>query len=174
MQSRFSVRMMCAVALSGASLMASCTKDPNQTKLQYVPDMADTAALKSQRDFLQPPEGAVARSAIVYPNSIEESEKFLSNPIPGNEYTIAQGQKLWNNYCTPCHGVAGDSNGSITDVYPKPPNLVAKDYPEHKDGFFFHKITFGGAIMPAYGHAIAPQERWQIVHYIHELQKVAK
>ncbi|NBQ53831.1 MAG: cytochrome c [Proteobacteria bacterium] len=42
------------------------------------------------------------------------------------------------------------------------------------DGFYFHKMTFGGAIMPSYGHAISPQERWQIAHYIHELQRVAK
>jgi mono/diheme cytochrome c family protein len=39
--------------------VAACKGDPNKTKLQYVPDMADSPALKSQRDFLQPPEGTV-------------------------------------------------------------------------------------------------------------------
>jgi len=166
-----------AVAAGLASALTSgiaCTKNPDQTKLQYVPDMADGAALKSQRDFLQPPEGAVTRSAILYPGSIEESEKVLDNPLPATPENLAAGKKLWNSYCIPCHGVKGNSQGSITDVYPAPPNLVDKDYPAHKDGFYFHKMTFGGAIMPAYGHAIAPQERWQIAHYIHELQRAAR
>ena len=114
-----------------ASMMAgvACTKNPDQTKMQYVPDMADSAALKSQRDFLQPPEGTVTRTAILYPSTIEEAEKTLQNPITASAEATEQGKKLWNKFCTPCHGALGDSNGSITDVYPKPPNLVAKDYP---------------------------------------------
>lgn len=160
--------MICAMAGIG------CTKNPDQTKMQYVPDMADSAALKSQRDFLQPPEGAVTRTAILYPATLEDAEKNLQNPIPPSAEASAQGKSLWNKFCIPCHGSAGDSNGSITDVYPKPPNIVAKDYPVHKDGFFFHTITFGGALMPSYGHAISPEERWLIAHYIHDLQRMAK
>lgn len=178
MQSRITSNMTRIAAAAGlvVSTMAgvACTKNPDQTKMQYVPDMADTAALKSQRDFLAPPEGSVTRNAILYPATIEESEKVLDNPVPASAENLAAGKKLWNTYCIPCHGVRGDSQGSITDLYPAPPNLVAKDYPAHKDGFYFHKMTFGGAIMPAYGHAIAPQERWQIAHYIHELQRAAK
>lgn len=171
---------------------AACKRDPNQTKMQYVPDMADTAALKSQRDYLQPPEGSVALSAKSYkavlmkgpagaedfprpyPATIEEAEKTLQNPVPATPEALAQGKALWGKFCITCHGADGAGDGSITDIYPKPPNLIAKDYPARKDGFYFHKMTFGGAIMPSYGHAISAEERWMIAHYIHELQKAAQ
>lgn len=173
-------------------VVAGCKKDPDQTKMQYVPDMADTAAIKSQRDYLQPPEGSVALSvksykAVLmnpgkgptefpkpYAASIEESEKTMENPVKASPEVVAKGKVLWSTFCVPCHGSDGAGVGSVTDAFVQAPTLLSDINRTRKDGFFFHKITFGGAVMPSYGHAISAEERWTIIHYIRDLQKAAQ
>jgi len=162
-----------AAVLAAAALMQACNNDPNQTKLQYVPDMADSASVKPQRDFLAPPEGAVAMNAILYPATIEESATLLKNPFPASPEIEAKGQVLYDTFCIPCHGADAKGQGSITDLFPPPPDLTLEGSVGRTDGFLFHKITFGGPIMPAMGHSISAHERWQIVHYVRVLQQKA-
>jgi len=155
-------------------LAVACNNDPNQTKMQYVPDMADGPVVKPQRDFLAPPDGAVAMNAILYPATIEESEKVLKNPFPPGPEIEARGKVLFDTFCIPCHGADAKGQGSITDLFPPPPDISLASYLTRGDGFFFHKITFGGPIMPALGHSISAHERWQIVHYLRTIQKQAE
>lgn len=159
------------------AILVACNGSPDTTKLQYVPDMADGPQVKAQRDFLAPPEGSVTMNAILYPTTIEESEKVLKNPLPGGEEVIARGKVLFETFCAVCHGPDGkghkDGENRVTDLFPPPPDITAESYLSRGDGFFFHKITFGGPIMPSLGHSISAHERWQIVHYLRTLQKPA-
>lgn len=156
-------------------LTASCNKDPNDTKLQYLPDMADTPIVKAQREYLDPPEGSVASSAILYPATAEASEKALQNPfLQYPEGQAEKGKKFFNIYCVPCHGEAGKGDGTVTAKLPAPPDITTEAYAKRGDGFFFHTITFGVRNMPSYGHSIAAHERWLIVMYLRELQKAGK
>ncbi len=148
--------------------------DTSQTKVQYVPDMADAPTMKPQENFIEPPEGSVSNNAILYPKTVEEAEANLKNPLQNDPQVVALGEKMFNTYCIPCHGAAAKGDGSITDVYPKPPDITSAAYQARGDGFFFYRITFGANIMPGYGHATAPHERWAIVHYLRKLQGVSK
>lgn len=153
-------------------LAATSCLDPQTPKMQYVPDMADAPFLKPQRNYLEPPEHSVATTALLYPETAEIAEKNLRNPLPATQATVDAGKHWYNTFCVNCHGADGKGVGSITDVYMPAPNLTVADYEKRGDGFFFHRITFGAqAIMPPYGHAITPTERWQIVHYLRVLQK---
>lgn len=184
--------MVAALALSG--VVVSCVKendpvaqngvtgaiakllggDSSQTKVQYVPDMADSPTLKPQENFLEPPEGSVATTAMLYPKTVEEAEASLKNPLPAEPQVLALGEKTFNTFCIPCHGAAAKGDGSITDIYPKPPDITSEAYQKRGDGFFFYRITFGANIMPGYGHATMPHERWATVHYLRKLQGVSK
>lgn len=148
--------------------------DPSLPKVQYVPDMADAPTMKPQENYLEPPEGAVAMSAVLYPKTVEEAEANLKNPLPNDPQVLALGEKMFNTYCIPCHGAAAKGDGSITDLYPRPPDITADIYKKRADGFFFYRITFGANIMPGYGHSIAAHERWAIVHYLRKLQEESK
>ena len=167
----FVKRLLPAVIVALVVGTASCNNDPNTTKMQYVPDMADSSTVKPQREYLAPPEGSVSMNAILYPETMEESEKVLKNPFPANEQTEELGKVLFNSFCIPCHGEDGQGKGSITDVFPMPPDITSEAYVQRGDGMFFHKITFGGPIMPSLGHAISAHERWQIVHYVRKMQR---
>jgi mono/diheme cytochrome c family protein len=148
--------------------------DASQPKVQYVPDMADAPTMKPQENYVEPPEGSVATNAVLYPKTVEEAEKTLKNPLPNDPQIVALGEKTYNTFCTPCHGAAAKGDGSITDVYPMPPDLTTEAYQKREDGFFFYRITFGANIMPGYGHATMPHERWATVHYLRKLQGVSK
>jgi mono/diheme cytochrome c family protein len=154
--------------LALVSALGSC--DNSKTKIQYVPDMADAPTLKPQENYLEPPSHSVAQNAFLYPSSKEEADATLANPFPADPKVLALGEKMYNTYCTPCHGAGGKGDGSITDVYIKPPDITDPAFAQRKDGNFFYTITFGANIMPAYGHAIQVHERWAIVHYLRKLQ----
>ena len=159
-------------AAIGLLLATGCRMNEQQTKLQFMPDMADAPTVKAQEDFLPPPVGAVAMNAILYPKSAEDAERLLVMPatIAGDPQAIDKGRELYNTYCSLCHGPKGKGAGTVTDLFARPPDLTHQVYDERGDGFFFYRITFGSAIMPSYGHATEPYERWQIVHYLRTLQ----
>ncbi|MFK7873547.1 MAG: cytochrome c [Oligoflexales bacterium] len=164
---RFSIGVAVLIALVG------CKFDKRETKIQYMPDMVDAPSIKSQQDYLDPPEGSVAWNAEIYPRSVEEAELILRNPneqLQDQTKVLARGKKLFGTYCTPCHGTNAEGDGTVVPKVPMPPNLLADFYRQKGDGFYFYKITFGSAIMPSYGHATWPAERWDIVSYVRDLQ----
>ena len=170
-------RVKSQIALLSLALFIGCTEDPNLTKIQYAPDMADSPTVKIQENYLDPPEGSVDMKAILYPKTAEEAEKIYKNPFaesPEFAARLAEGKKTWEVYCLMCHGPQGKGNGTMTDVYPRAANITDAVYTKRKDGFFFHRITFGWNQMWGYGHSLSPDERWEIVLYLRQLQKVAK
>ena len=85
---------------------------------------------------------------------------------------MAAGKRLYNTYCTVCHGADGKGEGTLGAAYPiSVPDISRPDLAARKDGFFFVKISKGGAMMPSYGHATSPHERWQIISHLRTLQK---
>lgn len=164
------------VAVVGS--LVSC-KQPNDTKWQYLPDMADSPVPKAQSAPLDPPDHSIARDAVFYlDNEIDAEDEhinpyswaFSSPQYAGHVHDIlVRGQELYETFCQHCHGAQAQGDGSITDVYPRPPDLTLKGYWERKDGFFFHKITFGGNLMPSLGHAVSPDERFLIILYLRRL-----
>jgi len=157
--------------------MVGCFGDDDgyskRTKLQYVPDMADGPLAKTQRSYLDPPDGSVAMNAILYPATAEESAQQLQNPFPNTPDVLAKGERIWNTFCVTCHGPTGKGDNSLAESYPRPPDITNPVYIERTDGYFFHVITFGNVIMPGYGHAIDADERWAAVHYLRYLQNEA-
>lgn len=159
--------------LLGYLLVAGCDNDSSQTKLQYMPDMADGPTVKAQESYLEPPPHSVAVDAILYPSDPVKAENEMVNPLPSSDETLAQGENLFKTFCAVCHGPGGKGDGSLGEAYPvQAPDITRADLAQKKDGFFFTKISSGGPLMPAYGHAISPQERWLIIHYLRKLQAV--
>lgn len=160
-----------AAAILILAAVSSCNRNNNQTKLQYMPDMADSPTVKPQKGFLDPAEDSVSLNSMVYPATPEESEKVLRNPFPANDAVVENGKQLYDTFCVPCHGAGGKGDGSIVDKYVAPPDITTDTYAKRADGFFFYRITFGTTIMPGYGHSISAHERWQIIHYLRTLQQ---
>ena len=167
------LRVGLTLALLGLTALG-CRMNDQQTKLQYMPDMADNPINKTQKDYLDPPAGAIPRHAVLVPTDQQEAIEVMENPLDEQAMHLEKGKELWNNFCIACHGPQGKGKHKLGPNFPVAPDLTAAVYQERKDSFYFHVITYGGAIMPAYGYAIYPKERWQIVRYIRELQKAGE
>ena len=106
-----------------------------------------------------------------------EEAKGLTNPIPPSEESINKGRTLFRIYCAACHGLTGGANSPITPLMGA--INLREDYAQKEltEGWIFGTITFGSAIMPAYGdpmgrddrrgaNDLSVEERWNVVNYV--------
>ncbi|WP_370527249.1 cytochrome c [Pedobacter sp. SYSU D00535] len=118
-----------------------------------------------------------------YPNTPEglaAAEATLKNPFPVNQQNLAQGKVLYNHMCSHCHGAQGNGDGEIIKLekFPAPPSYSkgtssrGGSMSAMSDGRIFHTITHGLNLMGPHRSQLSPAERWKIVMYVHELQKV--
>ena len=58
----------------------------------------------------------------------------------------------------------------VSPKFIPPPDLTnASLQKQRTDGYFQHVIGTGGAVRPAYGEALYPEERWDVVNYTRTL-----
>lgn len=82
----------------------------------------------------------------------------------------AAGDTLYQNFCTVCHGVAGDAKGPISNRVAAPSLLTARAR-AYSDGYLYSIIRYGRGVMPRYGDKVyAPTDRWAIVNHVRKLQ----
>ena len=56
----------------------------------------------------------------------------------------------------------------------KLPRRTGSSMSELKSGHIFHALTYGLNAMGPHASQLTKEERWKIVHYVHELQKGSK
>jgi len=129
----------------------------------------DVKLVPGQVTMAQPP-GTVPREGgeLVVSRELYATRK---NPVPADAQSLARGKKLFEIYCTPCHGVGGKGDGLVAARFIPPPDLTSPTVQAKPDGHFSYYIGYGGAIMPAYGEALSPADRWDIVNHIRSLAK---
>jgi mono/diheme cytochrome c family protein len=85
----------------------------------------------------------------------------------------AAGDTLYQNFCTVCHGVAGDAKGPISNRIGAPSLLTGRAR-AYSDGYLYSIIRYGRGVMPRYGDKVyRPADRWAIVSHIRKLQTAA-
>lgn len=98
---------------------------------------------------------------------------------------LERGRDRFAIYCAPCHGAAGDGDGTVvqraaalvgTDLSLGTVALTKVSF--HDDrlrsyplGRFVDVMTHGFNTMPAYAAQIPPQDRWAIAAYVRTLQR---
>ena len=82
------------------------------------------------------------------------AQRIRSRPT---RQSLARGKKLFDIYCTPCHGPAGKGDGPVTPRVHPAADLTSQPVQAKPDGHFSYYIGCGGAIMPAYGEALVGQ-----------------
>ena len=103
----------------------------------------------------------------------------LKNPFESNAANLAEGKKLYTNFCMHCHGETGNGDGSLiaTGKFPPPPSYVTGvssrggNMKDLSDGKIYHTITYGINLMGPHATIVNPEERWKITMYVHQLAK---
>ena len=82
----------------------------------------------------------------------------------------AAGDTLYNTYCEPCHGQAGDAKGTVSSRIGAPSLLTGRAR-GYSDGYIYSIIRYGRGVMPRYGDKVyLPSDRWAIVNHVRKLQ----
>ncbi len=143
-------------------------------------DMADSQGHKAYEVPMKGiAEGVIAQPNVLSPvgytpnyDRMSPEGQALASPFPASDESRAQGEKMYNIYCSPCHG-DGEKLGPVAQPgrFPGVLALSGKSgvLKLRSDGYIYLTIRNGGAIMPYYGWAMTDAEMWSIVHYARTL-----
>lgn len=137
-------------------------------------DMFNQPSIKPQEEgsFQNFPTDSVPRSGVEpFIGATEMMGDLLKRDVVPRNLTqataasIANGRKMYNIYCAPCHAENGMANTPVTQRgMPAPP--IALMLPVLTDAHLYNKTRYGGPLMPAYGFQTTQKERWNLVNYM--------
>jgi mono/diheme cytochrome c family protein len=109
--------------------------------------------------------------------SVPRAERDAKNPVPLTPEVLAQGRAHFADHCAVCHGNDGHGKTAIgQNLYPKAPDMWAKDTQSLSDGAIFYTIKNGVRLtgMPAWGEDTPEDDResWHLVHFIRHLPQI--
>jgi mono/diheme cytochrome c family protein len=87
------------------------------------------------------------------------------------DFNVKEGKKLYDVFCTHCHGDKGEGNGKV--VKASGDLIVPPSYVSLKDrslGSIFHTVTHGKNAMGPHGSQLNKDERWKVSLYVRTLQ----
>jgi mono/diheme cytochrome c family protein len=146
------------------------------THLSYFPirDMRKSVALVPQKGINRlPDEASVPTTGKEIALDRDLAAEKLHNPIASDDASIARGDSLFKKLCVPCHGRSMAGDGPVAAQFMPPPDLLAQQTRDRKDGYIFSYIRHGGVVMPSYGFQVSAEEAWHLVNFIRHQQKVS-
>ena len=163
--------------------LTSCF-DTSKPNYQYFPNMYESVGYKTYQESdafpngIQaqlPVEGSVPRGwqPYEYEDSNEgyESAKLnLKSPLVNNEENLKNGKKMYDIYCSVCHGSKGDGQGILMEreKFLGIPSYADRDITE---GSIYHVLMHGINLMGSHAGQVNDEERWQIAQYVLKLRE---
>jgi len=164
-------------------LMTSCF-DSSKPNYQYFPNMYESVgygtydeseAFPNGIEAQLPVEGSVPRGWQPYEfedsnEGYELAKVNLTSPLLNNEDNLANGKKMYQIYCSVCHGSKGDGNGILMEreKFLGIPSYADRDITE---GSIYHVLMYGINLMGSHAGQVNDEERWQISQYVLKLRK---
>ena len=185
--------LILATIVSSMALQ-SCGADGNHPGYEYMPNMYRSPSYEAYSDnpvfengitSQTPVKGTIPRGFIPFEfeNSLEDYLRAgveLESTFVLDAKILDEGKQLYEMFCKHCHGANGDGKGSVNHpLYGGVPSYsdtiaprrTGSSMSELKSGHIYHAITFGLNAMGPHASQLTQDERWKIVHYVHELQK---
>lgn len=110
----------------------------------------------------------------------ERAATEIQDPLEQSAENLANGKRLYEINCTPCHGEKGEGNGQLIELpgggdgpFTSRPQPYKTLLPPLKDGSIFYSVSYGKNMMGGYGFQLTVNERWQIIHYIKSLAGIS-
>jgi mono/diheme cytochrome c family protein len=181
-------------ALAFAASLSACS-DKRSTGLEYARNMYDPLAYNAdqknnnfangQTAQVPPPHtdpiGFVKYEYANTKEGYEAAAVAVVNPQEKTKENLALGKRYYTVFCGPCHGPNGDGKGHLVliEKFSGVPSYhgdaassrggLMKDLTEGK---IYHTIMYGLNNMGSYASQLSPQERWKVVMYVQQLQKI--
>jgi len=179
------------VIIIAATIIISSCKDKRSTGWEYAPNMYEHLAFdpdqandnfKDGKTAQVPPAGTIPVGFIKfdYPGTTagyQQAGVEFKDTLANTPQNLADGQILFEHFCSPCHGMTGQGDGLVVQHgFPPPPSYskgvssrggAMKDL---TDGKIYHTITYGVNAMGSYASQLEPKERMKVILYVHHLQ----
>ncbi len=181
------------------ALISSCSDDPSKPGWEYMPDMAHSVAYETYsanpvfKDSITnriPVKGSIPLyqgnvgqlnhfKPYKYSNSVsgyDSAGAFVKSPLANDSIQLTEGKRLFNIYCSPCHGAGGKGNGSIVEnpniknTYPPPPSYFSDNLLALPEGKMFHSVHYGRNLMGSYASQLDQKQIWMVIGYIRSMQ----
>ena len=173
------IRILKHISLLVLIMSITSCFDPSKPNYQYFPNMYESVGYKTYQESdafpngIQaqlPVEGSVPRGwqPYEYEDSNEgyESAKLnLKSPLVNNEENLKNGKKMYDIYCSVCHGSKGDGQGILMEreKFLGIPSYADRDITE---GSIYHVLMHGINLMGSHAGQVDDEERWQIAQYV--------
>ncbi|NJL94069.1 MAG: cytochrome c [Anaerolineae bacterium] len=172
---RISSRMRWLLLALSTVLVAGCTEIGNmQEQPKYADPYDESVVFGVAAPELDPnavPIGALREDQLLYAGRVdgELADEF---PVEVNEALLLEGQRLYNGFCSPCHGYVGYGDGVISlEGFAPPASFHDPVIRAKPAGHYYDVIVNGQLVMFSYASRIPdPEDRWAIVAYIRALQ----
>src|SRR5207302_860358 len=106
--------------------------------------------------------------------SCTTSMRIMSQRLPmisRSRFLLVRCEERYTTFCSPCHGLQGDGNGTIAmRGMKRPPTYPQDRLRQAPNGYFYDNITNGFGAMYGYSAQIPPRDRWAIIAYVRALQ----
>ena len=178
------IRILKYISLLVLIMSITSCFDPSKPNYQYFPNMYESVGYKTYQESdafpngIQaqlPVEGSVPRGwqPYEYEDSNEgyESAKLnLKSPLVNNEENLKNGKKMYDIYCSVCHGSKGDGQGILMEreKFLGIPSYADRDITE---GSIYHVLMHGINLMGSHSGQVDDEERWQIAQYVLKLRE---
>ena len=178
------IRILKHISLLVLIMSITSCFDPSKPNYQYFPNMYESVGYKTYQESdafpngIQaqlPVEGSVPRGwqPYEYEDSNEgyESAKLnLKSPLVNNEENLKNGKKMYDIYCSVCHGSKGDGQGILMEreKFLGIPSYADRDITE---GSIYHVLMHGIKLMGSHAGQVDDEERWQIAQYVLKLRE---
>ena len=178
------IRILKHISLLVLIMSITSCFDPSKPNYQYFPNMYESVGYKTYQESdafpngIQaqlPVEGSVPRGwqPYEYEDSNEgyESAKLnLKSPLIQNDENLKNGKKMYDIYCSVCHGSKGDGQGILMEreKFLGIPSYADRDITE---GSIYHVLMHGINLMGSHAGQVNDEERWQIAQYVLKLRK---
>ena len=178
------IRILKHISLLVLIMSITSCFDPSKPNYQYFPNMYESVGYKTYQESdafpngIQaqlPVEGSVPRGwqPYEYEDSNEgyESAKLnLKSPLVNNEEDLKNGKKMYDIYCSVCHGSKGDGQGILMEreKFLGIPSYADRDITE---GSIYHVLMHGINLIGSHAGQVNDEERWQIAQYVLKLRE---
>lgn len=179
--------LLLAAGVVAIAALLLARRNLNEPHLRLFSEMVDSPAYRSQttnpnfldgRTLRSPVPGTISRdfTPLHYDatkNDRTRAGKELKNPLILTYDVLSRGKKVYENFCSHCHGTKGRGDGKVTKLFPGFSFPIAtKSAFDMPDGEIFHILSYGRNLMPSHASQITQEDRWKLVHYLRDLQRI--
>ena len=185
------------IAVLGVLIVATLasTPDLSERNVEFIPDMVRSPAYETQssnpvfadgmtqqappdqtipRGLMPLHSGGVLLDTVTDWEKLQPEQKAAWNALAAPaelQQPDPRGERLFNAFCSPCHGAGAAGDGLVTKRgVPPPPTLLSDANKAISDGRMYRAITCGKGNMPTYAAQVKRTDRWKVITYIRSLQ----